>query len=276
MDEHNEKHYWIDVALANTLPHFALEQTTQLLFLHNFDVMRAHLDNVHDGENGNVTLLRMLVSPVNGAKGDDATFDLLKQELKRSKWLSPATMELVYEKQPWIGIRRGEIITAMCTVMHPVKSKENSILFSKGNILDTVTKDRYVNHAVSIADLFLDRFNPKNPLSDQELEERSAGLRAVIDNEVEDTPAQELLLKMIGQYSTSCRSLTYSPLHVLTLSLHLDSFTSRHCQVHTQNKCVHEQPLCTWPKIGPENYGFRCRSTTRLSVWDYLCPRAEV
>jgi hypothetical protein len=208
LDEHNEKHYWVDIALANTLPHFALEQTSQLLFLHNFDVMRAHLDNVYDGDNGYVTLLRMLVSPVNGAKGDESTFDLLKQELKRSKWLSPSTMELVYEKQPWLGIRRGEIITAMCTIIHPVMSKENSILFSKGNIIDTVTKDRYVNHAAAIADLFLERFNPKHPLSDKELEARSNDLRAIVDNEVEETHAQELFFKMIGGYRYRIANLT--------------------------------------------------------------------
>ena len=126
-------------------------------------------------------------------------FNLLKKELKRSKWLSPATMELVYEKQPWLGVRRGEIITAMCTIMHPIMSKVNAIAFSKGNILETVTKDRYVKHAASIADLFLDRFNPKGPLTDEELEERSRQLHAIIEAEVEDTPAQELLLKMIGE-----------------------------------------------------------------------------
>ena len=141
----------------------------------------------------------MLVTPVNGAKGDEATFDLLKQELKRSKWLNPSTMELVYEKQPWLGIRRGEIITAMCNLMHPVMSKQNAIAFSKGNILETVTKNRYVNLAAAIADLFLDRFNPKGPLSDIELEKRSKDLRSIIDNEVEDTPAQEMLFKMIGE-----------------------------------------------------------------------------
>jgi len=209
LDEHNEKHYWIDIALANTLPHFALEQTTQLLFLHNYDVLRAHLDNVKDGDNGSVTLLRVLVSPVNGAKGDEATFELLKQELKRSKWLSPSTMELIYEKQPWLGVRRGEIITAMCTIMHPIMSKQNAIAFSKGNILETVTKDRYVNHAAAIADLFLDRFNPKGPLSDDELEKRSTDLRAIIDNEVEDTPAQELLLKMIDIVKYTLRTNVY-------------------------------------------------------------------
>ncbi|KAL9191366.1 hypothetical protein ACHAXT_001072 [Thalassiosira profunda] len=197
LDENNEEHYWVDIALANTLPHFALEQTTQLLYLHGFDVLRAHLDNANDGDNGTVTLLRMLVTPTNGAIGDEPTFNLLKQELKRSKWLTPATMKLVYEKQPWLGVRRGEIITALCTIMHPIMSKQNAIAFSKGNILETVTKDRYVNHAASIADLFLERFNPKNPLSDHELEQRSKDLKAIIDSEVEDTPAQELFLKMI-------------------------------------------------------------------------------
>ena len=199
LDENNEKHFWVDIALANTLPHFALEQTTQLLYLHSFDVLRAHLDNVTDGDNGTVTLLRMLITPENGAMGDEATFNLLKQELKRSKWLTPATMTLVYEKQPWLGVRRGEIITAMCTIMHPIMSKQNAIAFSKGNIIETVTKDRYVNHAAAIADLFLDRFNPKGPLSDSELESRSQGLEAIIESEVEDTPAQALLFKMIGE-----------------------------------------------------------------------------
>jgi len=194
---------WADWAYLTH--NFIYHQATQLLFLHSFDVLRAHLDNVKDGENGNITLLRMLVTPVNGAKGDESTFNLLKKELKRSKWLSPATMELVYEKQPWLGVRRGEIITAMCTIMHPIMSKVNAIAFSKGNILDTVTKDRYVKHAASIADLFLDRFNPKCPLTDEELEERSRLLHKTIDAEVEDTPAQELLLKMIGECSIQAR-----------------------------------------------------------------------
>lgn len=242
-DENNEENYWVDIALANTLPHFALEQTTQLLYLHSFDVLRAHLDNVTDGENGTVTLLRMLVQPVHGARGDEATFNLLKQELKRSKWLTPATMKLVYEDQPWLGVRRGEIITAMCTILHPIMSKQNAIAFSKGNILETVTKDRYVNHAAAIADLFLDRFNPKSPLSDSELERRSEGLKAVIDNEVEDTPAQELLLKMIGEFITTIRQIVTYRLVLIILALRSLSTNPRHCQAHAEDKHLHEQPL---------------------------------
>ncbi|KAL3826581.1 hypothetical protein ACHAXA_010506 [Cyclostephanos tholiformis] len=197
LDDDKGKHFWVDVALANTLPHFALEQTAQLLYLHSFDVLRAHLDNVTDGDNGTITLLRMLVTPVNGARGDDRTFNLLSEELKRSKWLSPTTVDLVYEKQPWLGVRRGEVITAMCTIMHPIMSKQNAIAFSKGNILETVTKDRYINHAAAIADLFMDRFNPKGHLSDSEFEQRSQALKDLIDNGVEDTPAQAILMKMI-------------------------------------------------------------------------------
>ena len=199
LDENNDEHYWIDIAVANTLPHYALEQTTKLLFLHSFDVMRAHLDNVSDGENGTITLLRMLVTPVNGARGDDATLNLLHQELKRCKWLNDSTMELVFERHPWLGVRRGEIITAMAAIMHPIMSKQNAIAFSKGNILDTITKDRYITHAASIVDLFLERFNPKGPLSDDELETKSKELLAIIDNDVEDTSAQALLTKMIGK-----------------------------------------------------------------------------
>ncbi|KAL7478219.1 hypothetical protein ACHAW6_003992 [Cyclotella cf. meneghiniana] len=81
-------------------------------------------------------------------------------------------------------MRRGQIIAAIRTIIHSIMSK-------------TVTKDHYVNHASAIADLLLDRFNPKSLLSGMELEDMYTGLRAVINNEVEAS-AQELLLKMIG------------------------------------------------------------------------------
>lgn len=244
LDENNDEHYWIDIALANTLPHYALEQTTKLLFLHSFDVMRAHLDNVSDGDNGNITLLRMLVTPVNGAKGDDATFNLLQKELKRCKWLNDSTMKLVFEKHPWLGVRRGEIITAMCTIMHPIMSKQNAIAFSKGNILETVTKDRYIKHAAAIVDLFLERFNPKGPLSDEELEAKSKDLLSIIENEVEDTSAQALLTKMIGKFHLNMLfdfDFDFADLHLTLILLHLIlCYLFRHCQAHSSYKYLHE------------------------------------
>ena len=58
--------YWIDIAVTNSLPQVTLENCARLLKLHNFDVLRSHLDVVADGNNGNVTLLRMVVSPLAG------------------------------------------------------------------------------------------------------------------------------------------------------------------------------------------------------------------
>ncbi len=89
------------------------------------------------------------------------TFNLIKQKFKCSKWLAPSTMDLVSEKYMWMGVSRGKIITAMCMIMHPIMSKQNAIMFSKGNILKAASKDRYANHMVPIADLFLERFDPK-------------------------------------------------------------------------------------------------------------------
>ena len=189
------------------------------------------------------------------------TFNLLKQELKRSKWLAPVTMELVYEKVPWLGVRRGEIITAMCTIMHPIMSKQNAIIFSKGNIIETVTKERYVNHAAAIADLFLARFNPKAPLSDVELEKRSENLKAMIDKDVEDTTAQELLMKMIGEFDIVKLSFQHAVCELVMLimnNLHL----FRYHQVHIEDKHLHEQSLCIGSSSRPKNYVIERRDSS--------------
>ena len=59
--------YWVDIAVANSLPQVALENASLLLFQHHLDVVRSHLDIVSDDDNGNVCILRMLVSPTQNA-----------------------------------------------------------------------------------------------------------------------------------------------------------------------------------------------------------------
>lgn len=108
------------------------------------------------------------------------------------------TMDLVFDKYPWLGVKRGEIITAFCSLMHPTMSKVNALVYSKANILETVTTPRYIDHAAKIADLFLERFNPKTErMSTAEFDSRCDELRKAIENDVEDTSASELLFKMI-------------------------------------------------------------------------------
>ncbi|CAB9499861.1 Glutamate dehydrogenase 2 [Seminavis robusta] len=205
-----EDTYWVNVALANTLPQQALENASRLLFLHNLDVQNAHLDLISDGDNGTVTMLRMHVAPVEGTTATDETFQILARELKRCKWLDVKTMDLIFDRYPWLGVKRGEIVTGICSLMHPIMSKENALVYSKANILETVTKERYIDHAAQIADLFLDRFNPtagKMPAED--FEARCEQLRQAIDNDVEDATASALLLKMIEVVAHTLKTNIY-------------------------------------------------------------------
>jgi glutamate dehydrogenase len=203
-------HYWVDIAVANSMPQTALENAAHLLFLHRFDVARAHLDVLDDGENGKVALLRLLVAPIDHEPDMDECFTLLKNEMKRTKWLDISTIEL-FDRYPWLGVNRGEVITAFCSLMHPVMAKVNALAYSKANILTSVTKERYIQFAASIADLFLDRFNPVNPLSDKDLALRSNELRERIDNDIEDRTATDLLYKMIDIVGHTLKTNVYYP-----------------------------------------------------------------
>jgi len=206
--QEGDKHYWVDVAVANTIPQVTLQQTCRLLFVHNFDVKRARLDVIDDDENGSVTLLRLLV--VQPEEGMDTK--LLMQEIKRSKWLDNTTMDLIFDKYPWLGVKRGEIITGMCSLMHSIFAKENPLVYSKGNILEMVTHSRTIGHAAKIADLFLERFHPDEALrcsDDAALTARIQDLKNGIDSDVENTVTLQLLAKMLDIVQHTCKTNIY-------------------------------------------------------------------
>ena len=208
-DQDQHGHYWIDVAVANSMPQVSLEHVCRILYTQNFDVARARLDVIDDGDNGSVTLLRVLAKPV-GRIDEEPSFELLMQEIKRSKWLDNTTMDLVFDRYPWLGVRRGEIITAMCSLMHPVLAKENPLVYSKANILDMVTKPRVIPYAAKIADLFLERFHPDHPLKDEAaFQARQDELHASILSDVEDSVTIGLLTKMRDIVSHTYKTNVY-------------------------------------------------------------------
>lgn len=241
-------HYWVDFAVANSLPQgemqrsdkialmnvfdytsrslirifsllfcliVALENLCRLLYVHQFDVARARLDIIPDhksSDGSNIIMLRTLVTPVQGMLSDSTeTFQSLAHELKRSKWLDPATHDLVFMKYPDLGVTRGEIITAFCQLIHPVLAKINVLAYSSTNILQTVSNPRFIGHASAIADLFLDRFHPKQPLSQTDFERRSNQIIQVIDTDVEDTVTTEILLKMVDVVKHTLKTNVYMP-----------------------------------------------------------------
>ena len=203
--------YWLDLAVANSMPQVALENLCLLLYHHKFDVTRARLDVVPDGDNGSVTILRTLIAPTQGAAVSEEAWETLSRELKRAKWLDPETIQLVFEEYPWLGIARGEILTAMSALIHPVLAKENALAYSKANILDKITKERFIGHTAAIADLFLDRFRPENPLSDADFDQRQAEIRLAIETNVEDTVATEILFKMMDIVRHTMKTNVFMP-----------------------------------------------------------------
>ena len=202
--------YWIDIAVANSLPQIALENALRVLSQHKFDIVRSHLDKLSDGDNGDVYMLRLLVSPMDD-RGPltEEMFNPIMDELKRTKWLDPYAMNLVFDRHPGLGVRKGEIITGLCSILHPIMSHKNQFAFSLGNIFDMVTKDRYIPHASAIADLFLARFHPTRALSDVEFAAQKLDLIGTITNDVEDTVAKDLLLKMIDVVDNVLRTNIY-------------------------------------------------------------------
>jgi len=226
------KYHWVDYVVANSLPQAALENMSRVLYHYNFDVARARLDVVPDGNNGDVTILRALIAPTKNTDDDtvmrstennnahefdirdpeETALDRVQRGLVRSKWLDPETMNLVFGgAHPWLGVRRGEIIIAFCSLVHPVLSKEHAVAFSKANIFDTIKQERFISHAARIADLFLDRFQPNKPLTEEELSERCRDIQATIESDVEDHVATEVLLKMVDVVRHTLKTNVYMP-----------------------------------------------------------------
>lgn len=202
-------HYWIDVVVANAIPQVALQHTCRLLFVQDLNIKRARLDVLKDEDDTSVTLLRLLVTPQDTSRKCD--FDILMQDLKRCKWMDNTTMDLVFDKHPWLGVRRGEVITGMCALMHSILAKQNHLVYSKGNIYSMLTGPRTIGHSAKIADLFLDKFNPKGPHKDSEVQAQIDEIIKSIESDVEDTITCELLIKMLDIVKYTYKSNIYMP-----------------------------------------------------------------
>lgn len=203
--------YWIDIAVANSLPQIALENASRVLYQHDFDVVRSHLDMISDDENGTCCMLRLLVSPIheNSETISSETMKVITHELKRTKWLDPKTIDLVFNRFPSIGVTKGEVITAFSSLLHPIMTQKNQYAYSKDHIHEVITNDRYIKYATLIAEMFLARFNPSNPLDDDSLEEMSRDICAKIFDKVENTVAKELLLMMTKVVKYTLRTNVY-------------------------------------------------------------------
>lgn len=202
---------WITIASANVQPQLALQLSSEVLKTRNLDIQRAHLDTVSDPENstpelpGFVTMLRMLIAPNEllsaqalAAEQPSDGIKSLMNDLKRSKWIDDQTVTFGLVKHPQLGLNKAEIITALSAFLHGPLHKLNSSAYgSVSAILDMISSSpHFVLLADGIASLFLDRFNPKNPLDEAAYTARDDELRKKIAR-LQFEQVRVLLLKML-------------------------------------------------------------------------------
>lgn len=223
--------FWFDISTANSLPQFVLEHATKLLHFNHFEVLRSHLDVVSDGKNGTVTHLRIVTRPFSDDVdvSEESIARIIRQS-KRMKWLDPFTMELALERYSHLlTLRTAEIITAFASLMHPIMAKENPVIYSKGNILEYLSNKRYISHAIAVANLFLRRFDPEQPLSNNDLFEELDKISQSIKEEVEDLYATALLCKMLDIVKYTLKTNIYmNDRYALSLRLDPEIMFSNH------------------------------------------------
>ena len=124
----------------------------------------------------------------------------------RLKWLDERTLDLAY-RHPEVDLTRAEIIIALSHLVHQVLVRSNPYAFE----LDRITRlaERNLAHAVQCADLLLHRFNPSDPLGDEQYQSRLKALREQIDSEVDLEEAQTVLNKFLDAIDAVRRTNVY-------------------------------------------------------------------
>lgn len=211
---------WITIAAANVLPEVLLRLTSNIVTSRNLDISRAHLDSLVSTENstpeipGNVTLLRLLVSPSTGSVdflGNNDYINTLKRDLRRAKFLDNSTTELGLHKYPKLGLDKAEVITAYCSMLHGPLSKEATSSFvSIKSVVQAIDTPATIGIAENIASLFLDRFNTNGSgISDGVFNARTVDIQRTID-QVQSESGKKVLQKMLNAVGKTLRTNFYN------------------------------------------------------------------
>ena len=128
-----------------------------------------------------------------------------------------------------VGVMRAEVITALSSVLHSLLSKQDPFAFSKTNINNVFAQPRHLRHAVGIADLFQERFNPEQALPENRYRAWVRTLRSDIEADVqEDQVAKEVLVssgqKLLQTVVTSFGNSVGPMKWTDTRSLHFDAY----------------------------------------------------
>ncbi len=198
----------ITVAYGNATTQVMLARIATRLARSMINIHRAYLDNIDDAPSGTISLLGFVVTAPDGGPIDEKSelWRSVRQDLQRNKWIDDRTLRLAYS-HPELSVTNAEIITGLCDLSHQVLSKVNSYAFNPDRILPLA--ERNLPLLLQIVDLFLDRFDPTDPLSDDVFEERSGTLEQRIDVEVDLEDGRTTLKTILRAVRSVLRTNVY-------------------------------------------------------------------
>lgn len=186
----------IIVAVSNSTRRSMLQRLATRLSKSRINIHRAYLDSVDDGENGWITLVGCVVQGPDGGPIDVEShlWKEVRADLLRLKWLDPRTVKLGYDVAE-LDLTSAEIVTAILDLIYQFLVKKNPYAFNPTR-LDALARDN-IEITISIAELFRNRFNPDNPLSDDAYAAQRDALLEIISNTVDLEDARTMFVKMI-------------------------------------------------------------------------------
>lgn len=198
----------IVVAAGNVTTRVMLERVATRLARSSINVHRAYLDVINDGKNGTISLLGFVVHGPGGKAIDpnSVLWQNVRRDLMRIKWLDDRVLNLAY-RHPDLNLTRAEIITALGDLVHQCLLKVNPYAYNPDRIASLA--ERNLPRVTTIADLFLDRFNPDKPLDDKFFASRAAALQKEFEAAVDGDDARTVLKKMLDAVRSVMRTNVY-------------------------------------------------------------------
>jgi glutamate dehydrogenase len=224
---------WMSIASGNVNPDVLLKVAARTCTQHGLDVYRAHIDVVDDNTVqgvpadraltkdapfDSVTQLRLLLSPAEGITSlSEADIETLTRDIRRAKWLGDEVADLSNFDTSGagmiLGTDRAEVIVALTTMLHGplVKTTAGEGFGSPASIVDLLKSQPniWMRLASQIADLFLHKFNPHDPLSQQDFDARHDAIHQKIER-LNAANAKKVLGEMLKASKMTLRTNFYN------------------------------------------------------------------
>ncbi|KAF0687443.1 Aste57867_20807 [Aphanomyces stellatus] len=204
----------ITLACANVLTKHMLQRAATYLGLKNLNVRRAHLDVLDDRKNGSgtVSMIRILVSPSEEdfRKNTPLDWKQIEYDLRYLKWLDDKPLNIALAHKH-VDIPHAEIIVTYAHMLHGILAKVDPYAYSLPRIFELLNHPTNVGLAASIADLFLERFDPNAPkkMTGEELKSRIEAIKIEVRKNVEAEDTIRLLNTMADAVGATLRTNKY-------------------------------------------------------------------